>query len=60
MPHDDYPIRNDFPAFEITVERYDDGTTRVFGGPESWELRHRMLVDALAEVKRQQFCKVGE
>jgi hypothetical protein len=25
----------------------------VVSAPESWELRHRMLVDAMAEVKRQ-------
>ena len=54
------------PVYAMTVRRFADGRTEVtraviadadMGGtfpmPESWELRHRMLVDALAEVKRQ-------
>ncbi len=44
-------------VYEVRVLRQRDGTTVITGGdhglPESWEDRHRMLVDALGEVKRQ-------
>lgn len=52
------------PVYGITVLRYPDGTQVVREAchpatgdpvpmPASWEMRHKMLIDALAEVKRE-------
>lgn len=54
------------PIYGLTVLRYEDGRTEVTGAlerydgqdwvvgmPSDWRLRHAMLIDALAEVKRE-------
>ncbi len=41
------------PAEVMVVSRFPDGQTLLEGGPGDWEDRHRMLIDALGEVKRQ-------
>lgn len=47
-------------TFEMKVYRIvsiEDGSTKVetyvHGTPLSWEMRHKMLIDALSEVKRE-------
>lgn len=51
------------PVYGITVLRYPDGRTEVTDAvdgnenlidmPASWEMRHKMLIDALEQVKRE-------